>query len=94
MAVPPNRLMHMTERTSVPPPQGALHNCQSVRFQLGWTSAIEGKGVLGVGELGNGVGSGVGIGDGGAVGVSVEGSDFIMDSTTLPFSMYPLCTFD
>ena len=93
MAAPPSRLMHVTERTSVPPPQGVLHDCHNVRFQLGWIGAIEGEGVLGAGEVGVEVGDGVGIRDGAAVGVGVGGSDFNMDSTVLPFSTNPLCSF-
>ena len=92
MAAPPSRLMHMTERTSVPPPQGLLQGCHPVRFQLGWIRAIEGEGVLGAGDVGVGVGDGVGTGDGGAVGVGVGGNDFNTDSTFLPISVYPLCT--
>ena len=92
MAAPPNRLMHVTERASVPPPQGLLHDCHAVRFQLGWIRAIEGEGVLGTGDVGVEVGDGVGIGDGGAVGVGVVGSDFDTDSTVLPFSVNPLCS--
>ena len=87
MAVPPNRLMHVTERTSVPPPQGVLHDCHAVRFQLGWIWAIEGEGVLGAGEVGAGVGEGVGIGG------ESGGSDFNTVSTDLPFSLKPLCNF-
>ena len=57
----------MTERTSVPPPQSALHSCHGPRSQFGWNSATEGEGVLGAGDVGARVGDGVGAGDGGAV---------------------------